>query len=697
MKYYFTVLSFVFLVTCSAFSQEKVVKYTISSGETINQIAQKFKITPYDIYQLNPDARNGLVPNTILLIPTKTGKTESAVAKTNTSGKTITHEVQPKETLFGIEKKYGISDEALKAANPFLVANGLQIGQTLTIPGKGSTAKSTAVAEGKTKSSASEKYVYHEVLAKETKYSIAKQYNTTVEDLEKRNPEIVSNLPVGYRVTIKGTAPKTETTTPVTANVSKPAETKKVDESSKKGTTYMDYQVKPKETLYSLSRTFQLTQAELTELNPSLSEGVKEGMVLKVPSGFLAPAPIIAQQQPQHVEKNIEKPVENTNSGGGIRILEKVKSETVTVDPEVVELTKKRGQNERKKIALLLPFNLAKMQSDTSSTATRIKNDKFLSMTLDFYSGAMMAIDSARVLKLPIDVSIYDSQETKNTSNVSSLIAQNKLQGANAVIGPFYQSNAESAANSLRLYNVPVISPLSKDTANPIDNLYQSIPTNDVVRNAVFDYMRSKNGNIVAVVDKKKESVISYIKQNQKGVVFAALTEAGGLDVANLKSLLLPNRMNYVVMETANTAMIKTIIKALIDAQKTCQVQLVILEPNSTLDTDEISFDNLVKLKLMYPSVTRESDEPAVAIFDKEYRLKNKINPNTYATRGFDVTFDTMMRLVQGKTYQETADLMATEQVDNKFQYYKKEDGGHANKGVYILYYDSDLTLKVAN
>jgi LysM repeat protein len=692
MKYFFTIFSFVFFITCSAFSQGKVIKYTVSSGETVNQIAQKFKVTPYDIYQLNPDARNGVKPNTVLLIPSTGAKNVSAkkevtATKKETSQKEVKHEVQPKETLFGIEKKYGVSDEALKAANPFLVTDGLQIGQTLVVPSKGAVSKTNAP-----KTTAQEKYEFHDVLPKETKYSIAKQYKTTVEDLEKRNPDIVANLPVGYRLTIKGTAPKSEVSTQVAANVAKPAETKKPTETSKKVTTYMEYQVKPKETFYSLGRTFHITQEELTELNPSLSEGVKEGMVLKVPSGYLAPAPIIVQAQPS--EKAVEKPTENAP---GIKILEKVKSETVSADPEVVELSKKRGQNERKKLVLLLPFNLAKMQNDTVSSANRIKNDKFLNMTLDFYSGAMMAIDSAKVLKLPIDISIYDSQETKTSSNVTGLIAQNKLQDANAVIGPFYQSNAEVTANSLRLYNVPVISPLSKDSANPIDNLYQSIPSNDVVRNTVFDYMRSKNGNIVAVVDKKKESVINYIKQNQKGVTFASLTETGGLDVANLKSLLLPNRMNYVVMETANTAMVKYTIKALIDAQKTCQIQLVILEPNSTLDTDEIYFENLVKLKLMYPSVSRESDEPQVLIFEKEYRLKNKVNPNTYATRGFDVTFDTMMRLVQGKTYQETADLMTTEQVDNKFQYYKKEDGGHANKGVYILYYDSDLTLKVAN
>ncbi|MFD2938846.1 PBP1 and LysM peptidoglycan-binding domain-containing protein [Flavobacterium notoginsengisoli] len=691
MKYYLTLFSLVFFISSSAFSQEKVVKYKVSSGETINQIAQKFKVTPYDIYKLNPDARTGLSANTVLLIPTAAGEVKKEVSETKsvvTSGKEIIHEVQPKETFYSIEHKYGISDEALKAANPFLEKTGVQIGQKLVIPAKGAAPKAIAKPA---KEKGAEKYVYHDVQPKETKFGIAKQYNITVDELEKRNPDIVANLPVGYRLTIKGTAPKTNSASVETI---KPAENKKSAETSKKAVTYMDYQVKPKETLYSLSRTFHLTQDELTALNPSLSEGVKEGMVLKVPTGYLAPVAIVAAQVPSEksADSAISKPTEST--GGGIRIIDKVKS-TENDNIEIVELTKKRGVNERKKVVLLLPFNLAKVQSDTSGTANRIKNDKFLNMTLDFYSGAMMAIDSAKTLKLPIDVAIYDSQETKTTSNVSSLIT--KLQDADAVIGPFYQSNAEAAANSLRLYNVPVISPLSKDSANPIDNLYQSIPANDVIRNSVFDYMRSKNGNIVAVVDKKKESIINYIRQNQKGVAFASLTETGGLDVANLKSLLIPGRMNYVVMETGNTAMVKATIKALLDSQKTCQVQLVILEPNSTLDTDEISFDNLVKLKLMYPSVTRESDEQSVLIYEKQYRLKNKANPTTYATRGFDVTFDTMMRLVQGKNFQETADLMTTQQVDNKFQYYRKEDGGHANKGVYILYYDSDLTLKVAN
>lgn len=95
-----------FFITCTAFSQEKVVKYTVSNGETVNQIAQKFKVTPYDIYKLNPDARTALKPGTVLLVPTKDvkAKTEVAAVKSTVRTKEVIHEVQPKETFYSIEK-----------------------------------------------------------------------------------------------------------------------------------------------------------------------------------------------------------------------------------------------------------------------------------------------------------------------------------------------------------------------------------------------------------------------------------------------------------------------------------------------------------------------------------------------------------------------------------------------------------------
>ena len=628
---------FVFIVACSVFGQN-YDKHRVENGETISQIAQKYNVTPYAIYQLNPDAQSGLNPSSILLIPKK-----SVVSKAVATSKT--HLIEPKETLFGIAKKYAISDEALKQANPNLEKEGLQIGQTLDIP-------SNTVS--KTNTPTPEKVVYHEVLPKETKYSIAKLYGTTIEELEKRNPEIIAGLSVGYQLIIKGNAPKKE----VIQAVEPKNETTKSNSVKTIAVNYVNYAVKPKETLYSLSKKIGLSQEELLKLNPALANGVEIGMLLKVPS------------------------------------IPSIPKETKKV---YTTLSKNNDVIGRKKLALLLPFNIAKMESDTLNTpAMRLKKDKFLNMTLDFYSGALMAIDSAKAIGLPVDVSIFDSQETKNTSNSANIVQENNLQDSDAIIGPFYQNNLEKTTELLGKNSVPVISPLSKDIGNASPNLYKSIPNNEVLRTAMFDYMRSKGGNIIAVVDKKKESVRQYIQTNQKGVQFAAMLPNGELSVESLKSLFVKNKTNYVVMETSNTRLIKWTINTMMGAMANFKVQLVILEPNETLDTDEINFEYLTKLKLMYPSITRENESPEAKIFEKEYRKDNKISPSTYATRGFDLTFDTIMRLSQGNTFQETADAFTTEQVDNKFEYYKKEGGGYTNKGVYILHYDTDLTIKEA-
>jgi ABC-type branched-subunit amino acid transport system substrate-binding protein len=351
----------------------------------------------------------------------------------------------------------------------------------------------------------------------------------------------------------------------------------------------------------------------------------------------------------------------------------------------------------RKKLALLLPFNLLSIESDTiNSLITRLKKDKFLNITLDFYAGAQVAIDSAKTIGLPVDVSIFDSQETKLTSNVSKLILENQLQDFDAVIGPFYQNNVEKAADLLSLKNVPVLSPLSKDTENRFSNVYKSIPSSENLKEAMFDFMRKKEGNMLAVVDKKRESIRQYIQNQYKEVRFVSWNEKGSLSVESLQSLLVKDKMNYVILETTNTGIIKLTMQTMLLAMNNYRVQLVLLEPNETLETDEINFENLTKLKLMYPSVTGEKDTYEVQIFEKEFRKINKIAPNLYATRGFDLTFDTLMRLSQGKNYQEIIDAVATEQVNNRFEYYKTERGGYDNKGVYILYYDTDLKIKQA-
>jgi len=688
MRHFLAVLASVFLISFSGIAQGKLVKHTVVKGETITQIAQKYKVTPADIYRLNPDSQNGVKADMVLLIQGSASakakadnksevktepKTETkAIGKTETKKEkdsaAKTHTVAAKETIYGLTKIYGISEEELLKANPDVAKSGLKVGETIIIPAKGKAVKAESKIvlkeekkedrkeskKDKKEDKKAKEVAFHQVEAKETKYSIAKQYGITVEELEAANPEVKDGLQIGFRLKII-TGNKKESAQPVAVNeapkvISKP-EVIKVD--------YINYEVKPKETLYGLTKKFGMSQEELITLNPELKDGVREGMTLKYPS--------------------------TTTLLAG-------------TDKDMANLSKKLNTQNRKQLVLLLPFNISKIEGDTvNSTTARLKTDKFLNMTLDFYSGALMAIDSAKTLGMNIDVKIYDSQETKSSSVVATVIQQYGVDKADVVIGPFYQANVEKAADILNKNNVPVISPLSKEAGKLYSNLLQSMPSNDLVKSSMMEFIRSKNGNIAAVVDPKKLSTRQYLTDNYKEVKLIALNEKGLLVAEGVARNLVKDKINYVILDSEKTGLILNTLNVLIALMPEYQIQLVILEKNNTLDFEEIPLSKLAQLKMLYPSLTKDNDTPEATIFEKTYKEKNKIFPNQYATRGFDVTFDTMLRLSQDKSFVESLDATATEQVENKFEYERMALGAHVNKGFYILYYDTDLSVKEAN
>ena len=64
----------VLVFTLSLFGQN-YAKHIVLKGETITQIALKYKVSPSDIYNLNPDAQSGVQLNSVLLIPISKLKT----------------------------------------------------------------------------------------------------------------------------------------------------------------------------------------------------------------------------------------------------------------------------------------------------------------------------------------------------------------------------------------------------------------------------------------------------------------------------------------------------------------------------------------------------------------------------------------------------------------------------------------------
>ena len=620
--------SLIFLFGLPAQSQ---IKHVVAKGETVFQIAKKYEVTPFDIYRLNPDAKNGVQENTTLLIPKAT------------SGKGVIHVVGEKETLFGISKKYNISVADLEAWNKATLQNGLKKGQEIFVSKPSAADLKSVPTPFVSKPKAVSNATTHLVEAKETKYGIATKYGLTVTELEQLNPQIVGGLNVGQTVVLKPGVQVKKTT-----NV-----------------TLVDYEVQPKETLYSLSKKFDIAQADLITLNPDLQDGLKIGMILKVPS-----------------------------NGTGT-FVSKAK-DSVLVAKNKVNLIASVDKSQQKNMVLLLPFNLTKIETDSVKTKTeQLKTNKFLNLTLDFYAGAQMAIDSAKVLGLPVNVKVYDVESTKYSSNVASIISKNNFENVDVVVGPFQNTVVETTAQLLAKYNVPVISPLSKERGLPMDNLYYSIPSEDLLKASMFNYFKAKNGNVVAIISSKKTTSKEYITANHPDVKHAAFNDKGALDVALLKTQLVKGQKNFVLMEIEKASTILNITNILKGLQKEYDIQLAVFELYDALNFEEIPMKNLTDLKLLFPSTTKVAETPEEKIFEKQFKKINNIYPNAAAKKGFDVTFDAMLRICQPEGFVKSAAITKTEYIENAFDY-SSNNGMITNNATYLLYYDSDLTIKQA-
>jgi cell wall-associated NlpC family hydrolase len=247
MKFFKLFILIAFFSSVNAFSQ-KVIKHKIKSGESIYGLALKYDLTDKEMYALNPKTKGAILQlGQVVNIPnkkykekpkpskkdkkelvvdkkeTKEASTETKLVKEVATEKKepfIKHLVASKETIYSISKKYGITMETLCELNPELKTSNLKKGTTLKIPNKEIVEDKTQaentdnIVVTKVDDLVSNVDVVHKVLPKETLYRISKQYNVSVEELQKLNPGIENGLPVDYVLVIKkGTDSSTKTET----------------------------------------------------------------------------------------------------------------------------------------------------------------------------------------------------------------------------------------------------------------------------------------------------------------------------------------------------------------------------------------------------------------------------------------------------------------------------------------------------
>jgi LysM repeat protein/ABC-type branched-subunit amino acid transport system substrate-binding protein len=640
------------------------------------------------------------------------------------------HFVQVGETLQSIAKLYNVSNVEILKANPE-IATGLQPNKVIRIPlvseqSNNSVTKQDTInqaqPQGKSQTSV------HTVQAKETWYGIARQYNVPVKELIKANPNI-DTLKVGMPINI-------------------PA----ISEGYKVITQgYAEHTVMPKETLYSLSKQFETTVEELIRLNPSLSDGLKTGQVIMVPTKSVNNEPRIQIQVTDTTYIKHEVMRKETlysisrlygvdqndilkanpslngkiNKGDILRIPKVVKEVRAAVRPDTtilgrpiniqakeenikVPCTVMSNKNVQYNIALLVPMQLENVDSISVSDPSGLKaaRESVCFDFIEFYEGALIAADSLASRGMNVKVHVFDADFGDEIKKTRRLLNNREMTEMDLIIGPFFAESFNLVAEFAKNHHIPVINPLSRRAELVKDNEYivKMQPSGWAQYNALAQYVKSAHSddNIVIVKHNQEENkgLIQTIKSiltndSTKNIQVKEVTYSASGN--GMSKSLSPTKTNFLIIATSDKAILPAILRDLAAKTSDYKIEIVGL---AEWEEMELDYNYLIKLNThFFKAWYVDYSQPPVKHFLKTFRSRYIAEPEVdkYAYLGYDATLYFLSALYNyGSGFLNCIENFNQPGLSNDLKFKKISGGGYENYGTSVFKY-TDFTRQRLN
>ena len=639
----------------------KYYYYETQSGESIYDIAARLGVTKDDIIKNNPDAADGIVPGMRLYFPVD-GKAVPAPA---TSSSSTIHVVEQGETLYGLAKRYGVTVEELIAANPGS-DNGIKIGQKLNIP-EGKSASPGINANQQVQDAFSRNNtmlvsvpqggdpVYHKLTDGENIFTLAKQYNSSIEGIITSNPGI---KPEEY---------STGATIKILPNSALPFIYER--------TAYRNYKHEAQrgETYASIAAANGITEEALKAANPDLKK-VKKGKTIVLPklyvervTGEMATIPI--DELRAYYEPRLNDLYDNL-------VRRKLESEV--------------------NIAMILPFQLHKSAPPKQAY-----------LYTDFYKGFLMALDSTTTVSdKQINLKVYDTQHNLNVTD--SILALPELKSMNIIIAPsepqqLARMNAYGKANG-----VPVLNCFTTKNEDYLDNpyVYQvNTPTNELMHRVMTWFDEKFNGYNVIFLEATdagdNKEMFEHIRHHIKGKKYStsSIKVSGDLTYDNISNQMNPGSKYVFIPSSGDKNLLKRFIKALKQVKSErfdCDLSLIAY-PEYVLhlkdyqtdlqDVDTYMFSRFFNAKGFR---TRDLESAYKANFDGE---PLQAVPNM-AIYGFDVGMYLLKSLgVDGIIDDETP---LYKGIQTSFDWERGDNWrGYTNQAIEIVHFSTDHQITV--
>lgn len=498
----------------------------------------------------------------------------------------IVHTVEAGQTLYAISRSYAVPVDALLQANPGS-GDGLSIGQELLVPRDAVVKKEARTAPILLRDGE----LQHTVAKRETLFGIARNYGVDINALLERNPELNAGLREGMVVVV----PMTDVSGQK-ESVVRPAVAEE----------WVEHVVLPGETLFGLGQRYGVAPERIKSVNDGLPEGLKAGQVLRIP----------------------------------------VEAGSVPTPTEVLPPTRVGGTY---KIAMLLPF--AVERNDSVLAAKPGRDTRFHEATriaAQFNAGAMLALDSLKVLGLDAQVLVVDMGEEPRTWN--GVLKRADLKDVDLFIGPFHRSAIEQLARSHPSAHIVCPVPQSNKVILGQPTVSKVTATRvDLIRHSAR-YVAQRHGrdNIIMLkpdihadreaVDQMQRALNAALsEQSGRSGDSVQVVTTGRRDVGKLAGSLKSDRLNVVVVPSEDVEFVTNLVAILRPLASKQQIAVLGLESWASIET--VSPLDLETLGFMFATATFfDAEEPGTQAFVQRFRERYKNDVDEYALLGFDVT-----------------------------------------------------------
>jgi len=523
------------------------------------------------------------------------------------------------------------------------------------------------------------KYYIHKIEKSQSLYAISKTYSVSLDDIYKANPELKT---AGAKVHQEIKIPFSVTPAATVSNTLSPVTSTVVIDTNK----YITYRVAKSETVYSITRRFNISEKQLAAYNPGITPTLREGQVIIVG------------------EKNKKKSAVREKETKPATVVKEHKPVFSPVDSNMFKPVSKPKKT-KYNVALILPFRLDQtLAMDLNELIKTGGNFPVVpALAVDFYLGFKRAVDSLTDQNFEVELCLYESDD-KDSVKLEQIVKDPKFKELDLIFGPLYASGFKTISKKAKELNIPIVSPITQQNKILYNNIYisKTNPSQFTLLESLADYcidsLVNGNANMVLVLlsekDKKELSFVKafkkYYNEKQKSLgksLKDTVTLVRGM--SGLKAVFKPGVKNIVITLSSNQVFL---------ADFTTQLSINSDKKNVTLcgwqsltETDNIDQEYLNQLNFTFPHQFNLTNLAAYNSVARSYIEQQQTIPGEYFYIGFDIAAYYLSNLkTTGPDFVHSLNMLPLETNYMRFKYARPDvTTGFDNRGVFIFRYSN--------